>query len=126
MAIKFKVIAKKNPRNPEAPIKYYAHTALDGEVGLEELCKEIEKSSTVSEADIMAVLYSLIAIVPEKLANSRIVRIGELGDLRPSIKSTGHENEKDVNASSIKKNRVLFRPGKRIKKAMKAAEYKKA
>ena len=125
MPIRYRVIGKKNPRQPNDPVKYYAHTALNGEIDLLELCKEIEKISTVSEADIMAVLSSLVAVVPDKLADGRIVRIGDLGDFRPSLSSEGHEAEKEVTAASIKKNKILFRPGKRIRKVMKAAEYKK-
>ena len=125
MAIKFKVIGKKNPRQPSDPVKFYAHTSLDGEVDLLELCKEIEKISTVSEADIMAVLSSLVAVVPDKLANGRIVRIGDLGDFRPSVSSKGHDTEKEVTSASIKKNKIVFRPGKRIRNVLKLAEYKK-
>lgn len=125
MAIKYKVIGKKNPRQPGDPVKFYAHTSLDGEVDLLELCKEIEKISTVSEADIMAVLSSLVSVVPDKLASGRIVRIGDLGDFRPSVSSEGHATEAEVSSASIKKNKILFRPGKRIRKVMKVADYKK-
>lgn len=125
MAMKYKVIGRKNPQN-QAEIKYYAQTVLAGEVDLLELCKEIEKISTVSEADILAVLSSLVSVVPDKLANGQIVRIGDLGDFRPSLNSEGHDSEEKVTSSSIKKNKVLFRPGKRIRNVMKIAEYKKA
>jgi predicted histone-like DNA-binding protein len=99
---------------------------LDGEVDLLELCQEIEKISTVSEADTMAVLTSLVGVIPDKLIKGKTVRLGDLGSFSPSIGSHPMEEEEDVNSSSIRSNKVLFKPGKRIKKVMKTADYKKA
>ncbi len=124
--IKYKAVGLKKPGVKNSPLKYYASTVVDGEVGLLEICQEIEKISTVSEADIMAVLTSLVSIVPDKLTKSNVVRLGDLGSFRPSIGSHGMAKEEEVSANSIKSNKILFRPGKRLKKAMKAAEYKKA
>ena len=124
--IKYKAIGRRKPGAKTGPVKYYASTVLDGEVDLYELCKEIESVSTVSEADTMAVLTSLVNIVPNKLVNGKIVRLGDLGSLRPSIGSLAEEKETDVSASGIRSNRVIFAPGKRIQKVMKSADYKKA
>ena len=44
--IKYKAIGRKNPSAKNNPIKYYATTVLDGEVGLLDICREIEKTST--------------------------------------------------------------------------------
>ena len=60
---------------------------LDGEVDLHGLCKEIESISTVSEADTMAVLILLVNIASEKPVDVKIVRLGDLGGLQPSIGS---------------------------------------
>lgn len=73
----------------------------------------------------MAVLTALVNLIPEKLANSETVRLGEVGSFRTSVSSQGHEEEKDVKMSSIKSNKMLFNPGKRIKNALKAASYRK-
>lgn len=124
--LKYKAVGRRKPGAKSGPVKYYASTVLDGEVDLYELCKEIESISTVSEADTMAVLTSLVNIVPNKLVNGKIVRLGDLGSLRPSIGSLAEEKEGDVSASSIRSNRVIFSPGKRVQKVMKGADYKKA
>ena len=124
--IKYKAVGRRKPGTKTGPMKYYASPVLDGETDLYQLCQEIEQVSTVSEADIMAVLTSLVNIVPNKLTQGKIVRLGDLGSLRPSLASHGMNKEEEVNANSIKGNRVLFAPGKRIQKVMKGAEYKKA
>ncbi len=126
MPILYKTVAKGEPGVAGGgQTKYYARSVASKSCGLEEISKEIEKISTVSEADIMAVLTALVNLIPEKLANSETVRLGEVGSFRTSVSSQGHEEEKDVKMSSIKSNKVLFNPGQRIKKALKAASYRK-
>ncbi len=124
--IKYRAVGRRKPGETTGPVKYYASTVLDGEVDLLELCQEIEKISTVSEADTMAVLTSLVGVIPDKLIKGKTVRLGDLGSFSPSIGSHAMEKEEDVNSSSIRSNKVLFKPGKRIKKVMMTADYKKA
>jgi predicted histone-like DNA-binding protein len=124
--IKYKSVGRRKPGITDGPMKYYASIVLDGEVGLQEICQDIERTSTVSEADIMAVLTALVSIIPDKLTQGKIVRLGDLGSFRPSLGSNGMETEEEVSGHSIKSSRVIFTPGKRITKAMKVADYKKA
>lgn len=126
MAIKYKVIAKKNPQDRTLPPKYYAHAVADGEIDLDGLAVQIEKQSTVSEADIYAVLRAAVPVIIENLANGKIVRLGTLGDFQVGISSEGKDTEEAVNTAAIKSNKVKFRPGKRLKDGLKIATYKKA
>lgn len=126
MPLNYKVVGKKHPSQPDAAIKYYAQTVLKGEIGLQELCNEIGQLCSVKKADIMTVLTSLTTVVPHKLAEGYIVRMGDLGNLRPSLNSEGHDTVKEVTSRSIKKHKVGFRSGKGIKKVLKTIDYKKA
>ncbi len=127
MAIKFKVIEKGQPGVVGGgQKKYYASPVLSGEADLDDLTKAIEKISTVSGADIRAVLYALVETVDDFLAEGKIVRLGELGTLRPSISSEGHDTAEEVTGRSIKSAKVIFSPGKILKKMLKNLIYKKA
>lgn len=126
MAVKYKVIEKGQPGVAGGgEKKYYASTVLDGEITLSGLTKSIEKISTVSGADIRAVLYAMVDVMTDSLADGRIVRLGELGSLRVSISSEGKAAAEDVNAAAIKNSRVLFAPGKNIKEMLKTLSYTK-
>lgn len=105
--------------------KFYASVQMNGELTLEGLTKTIEKISTVSGADIRAVLYAMVDAMEASLANGNIVRLGELGSLRVSLKSNGEEKAEDVKSSSIKNSKVIFTPGKRIKVLMGNLRYTK-
>lgn len=126
MAIKFKIIERGEPGvTGGGTKKFYASAISDGEANLETLTRAIEKVSTVSGADIRAVLYAMVESMDDILADGKIVRLGELGSLRVSFSSEGQETADKVNAKSIKSAKVIFSPGKMIKKMLQTLEYKK-
>ncbi|MGV4470827.1 HU family DNA-binding protein, partial [Ornithobacterium rhinotracheale] len=68
--------------------------------------------STVSGADIRAVLYALVDVMQAALEEGNAVRLGELVIMRVNISREGKANEEEVKAASIKGAKVIFTPGK--------------
>jgi predicted histone-like DNA-binding protein len=66
--------------------KFYTSANSSGEMTLNGLTKSIEKISTVSGADIHAVLYAMVDVMQDALANGQIVRLGETVSLRLGIR----------------------------------------
>lgn len=127
MPIKYKVIERGEPGVAGGGTKkFYASTQTVGNLDIEELTEQIERISTVSGADIRAVLYSIVDIVPKLLSDGNIVSIGDLGAFRVSISSEPSEKEEDVSAGNIRKGKILFRPGKKFSTMLKTLEFKKA
>ncbi|WP_125151569.1 HU family DNA-binding protein [Bergeyella zoohelcum] len=127
MSMKFKSIQKAQPGvSGGGDKKYYANPVYTGEITLDQLTEKIEKISTVSGADIRAVLYALVDIIPSELANSQIVRVGELGSFRVSISSEGKVKEEEVTANSIKSSKILFTPGTKLKAMQNNLKFEKA
>lgn len=125
MSVKYVVTGKINPSKPTEPKKFYAQVKSSGETTLRELAKMISQTSTVSTADVMAVLEGFIEIMPQEIARGQIVRLGDFGSFSLSIQSEGSEKEEQVNANSIKSNKLNFRPGKVVKDALKQIQYEK-
>ncbi|MPS72907.1 MAG: DNA-binding protein [Chryseobacterium sp.] len=125
MPIKFNVIPKKNPQKRDEPAKYYANIVGDGKTTLNDLAKHAGAMSTVSKADILAVLESTFSKIAEDIADGKIVYVGEYFTLQASGSSTGEEKENSVTAANIKSVKAVFRPGKMIKDALKLATFQK-
>lgn len=126
MSIKFKVIEKGQPGvEGGGEKKFYASANFTGEKSLDGLTKDIEKISTVSGADIRAVLYAMVDVMVGSLEEGQIVRLGELGSLRVSISSEGQEKAEDVKAATIRSSKVIFTPGKGIKNMLKTLKFEK-
>ncbi|MDR2064350.1 MAG: HU family DNA-binding protein [Prevotellaceae bacterium] len=126
MAIKYKTIQKVQPGIAGGGSrKYYASIVIDGEISVDELVKEIEKFSALSEPDIRGVIIALENVIQSKLAESKIVRLDKLGSFYPTLSSEGKDEAKQITASSIKKAGINYRPGERIIDAINAAGFKK-
>ncbi|WP_139419705.1 HU family DNA-binding protein [Chryseobacterium mulctrae] len=125
MPITFNVISRKNPLKPNDPEKYYADFVGNGQTTLADLAKYASTVSTVSKADILAVLESTFSKIADDVADGKIVYVGEYFTLQAGGSSEGKETADEVNASSIKSVRTLFRPGKMIKDALKLATFQK-
>ena len=126
MSIKFKVIEKGQPGvKGGGQKKYYASVVTDGETTIDDLVKEIEKFSSLSEPDIRGVIVALENTIQNKLSEGKIVRLEKLGSLYPSISSEGVENAEDATSGIIKGASINYRPGERLKKAINDAGFKK-
>ena len=126
MPIKYKLVERAQPGvTGGGSKKWYAHTVTDGELTVDDLVKQIEKFSALSEADIRGVIIALENVIQEGLVNGRIIRLDKLGSLYPSLSSDGVVDAADFNSSHIRGAKVNYRPGKGISNALSIATFKK-
>jgi predicted histone-like DNA-binding protein len=125
MAVLFKTIQRKNPQDLNAPGQYYALAVRNGEVDLDKLSALISDGSTVRQNDVYAVLIGLVNVIISQLQDGRTIRLGKLGSLAVSISSEGKPLEEEVNAASIKKARINYRPEKELQNMLKILKFEK-
>ena len=126
MSIKYKLIEKGQPGVAGGGTKkWYASIVTDGELDIDDIVKQIEKFSSLSEADIRGVVIAVENVIQEALADSKIVRLDKLGTFYPTLSSGGAATEKDLNQSLIKSAGVNYRPGKRILDTIKSKGFEK-
>ena len=124
-AVTYSVVARKNPKEPEFPAKYYAHAQARGEADIKTLSDRIQVMCTVTRADVMAVLVALETTITDCLANGEIVRLGDLGSLQMSLSSDGAVSKEEYTPNMIKKSRILFRPGDTLQAMQKTLRYER-
>jgi predicted histone-like DNA-binding protein len=126
MAIKYKIIQRTQPGVSGGGVKkFYAQPACDDEVTVDELAKDIEKFSALSEPDVHSVLIAAENVITTHLSNGRKVRLSKLGTFSPAISSEGRDTEEEVTGHVIRRVGVNYRPGTRMLKALKDAGFKK-
>ncbi len=111
--IKYKVIPRKNPISKT--VKYYAQAETATPVKLAFLADAISKQSTVTVHDVKAVLSALEEHIVNHLINGASIRLGDLGNFRISLRSSGTETEKDFTSSEIKGLKCIFKPSTNMK-----------
>lgn len=108
--IKYVIRSKKNPQKKDV-VKYYPQMASTTPLSLEQIIRRVEKRSTVSSADVKAVLDALQYEVIAALALGSTVRLGDLGSFRLTMKSEGAATAaeaKQKGAQLIKRVNVQF------------------
>ena len=130
MSVKYKLIQRKDMSTDAGPGSklYYAQAVSTGEMTLDELCEDIAESSTVTSADVKAVLDRLGWILSKNLKAGRIVQVGELGNFRMTLGSSGAPTIEEFNSSLIRKPKVSFvsfHPGKRLQETRSLATFER-
>lgn len=125
MAVKYILVSRFNPVKPEEPNKIYAQSKASGEVSLRQLANEIAAISTVNPADTIAVLWALVYKMSEKLADGRIVRLGDFGSFQLAISSSSAESVEKFSTRLIKGCRIVFRPGEQFRQMLSTLKYKR-
>ena len=125
MPVKFNVTPRKDPRDQNSQPKYYATAKSSGRADTNAIARSINSISTVSSVDTAAVLEAFLTVVPDELADGKIVELGDFGTFRVSVSSEGSELAEHVTARSITDVRVLFLPGKRFKQVLNTTEFQK-
>ena len=102
-------------------IRYYMLVAPVKPVELGDIAARIERTSTVSSADIKAVLDALQYEVREQIKAGHSVRLGDLGSFRPTIACRGMDKAEDLTVRNIKRVRVQFTPSATLEKELSPA-----
>lgn len=126
MTVKFNVIQRGNPADPQAPKKFYPSIGSSGRKTLRQLAGQIAQISTVSSADTMAVLEALLTVIPQELADGNIVELGDFGSFWLKANSKGAETAAEVRAAQIETLLPRFNAGKEFKKVLAGIEFDKA
>lgn len=111
--IEYKVVERENPVTRQK--FFYAQVADVKPVTLDKIVDLIEKRSTVSSADVKAVLDALQYEIKNALEDGKSVRLGDLGSFRPTIASRSAGSAEEFLPSNIKAVRVQFTPSSKLK-----------
>lgn len=117
------VLRPSEPGKKDSPKLYYAVSKSTGFTDLRRLCKLIAARSTVSSADVKAVLDNLNYILDLELQDGRIVQLGEFGNFRITVGSEGIEDKKKFSASMIRAPKIVFTPGFDLRETKKTMGY---
>lgn len=80
MAITYKVTKCRNPRNPD--VDYYTGKAVKtGEYTFSDLARDINNSTTITEADATAVLKAMKHFITKALLKGEVIVLNDLGRL---------------------------------------------
>jgi predicted histone-like DNA-binding protein len=123
--MRYKLVRRKNPQDPEDPGKLYAMPIYDGRVAQNDISVDIVNLSSLARGDVGNVINSLIDTVPKYLVMGKSVNLGELGSFRISFSSEGVEDAKDFIVDKISGVRVVFIPSAELRRKLNTLRFEK-
>jgi predicted histone-like DNA-binding protein len=124
--ILYSLIQKVNPRDLEAPRKYYAVKQPQGNVTVWELAARISRESMLGIIETTAVIEALLQSIPELLAEGKLVQLGEFGSYRLTLSSEGAESPETFNVGMITSPNLIFRAGREFQDKLSQVKYSRA
>lgn len=109
MSIRYRKVQNKID-NSSAFGKWYGKAAILSTISTKQLAEELSHSTTVTHADILAVLTELAVALRNHLTNSQKVVIDGVGSFQPSLICKAADDEKSFSANNIKGFRIVYRP----------------
>ena len=82
--INLSIVQRANPKDLNAPRKYYVSTKSSGEITLDTMSELISEKCTLTETDVLAVLSALTREMTAHLMDGKIIR--------PSANYTGPDD----------------------------------
>lgn len=119
-----KPMERRNPQDANAVNKFYAKAISQGVIDFERLAYLVSNQCTVRESDCYAVLRALEHNIMDELKQGKVVQLGGLGNLQVGVSSNGEELAEDVDAHSVRKAHMNFRPGVKLRDMLEVMKYK--
>ena len=121
--MKYKLVQKANPLEPDTERKWYASPVKAGTINNYQLSKGIASKSFLARGAVINVIENMVDEIPRYLIEGYSVNLNNFGTLRLSLSSEGVENPNDFTAANIKNMRVVFTPSPELKKTLQGIHF---
>lgn len=124
--MKYKLIQKANPLEPDIQRKWYASPVKAGTINNYQLSKGISKKSSLSRGAVMNVIENMVDEISCYLIEGYSVNLSNFGTLRLSLSSEGASDPGEFTPEKIKTTRVVFTPSSELKKTLMQIHFEEA
>jgi DNA-binding protein, histone-like, putative len=126
MAIDFKATKVNNNMKPEETPRYYAKAVTKGTVTLNRLIEDMCEESTLSKADVVAVVAGLSKHLLKNLQDGYTVKIDSLGTFSTSVKSPTVDNAEEVRSKDVSFSRINYLPEVNMLESFRIVSFQKS
>lgn len=118
LTLKVKKIAFKHPKTKQPG--FVARVLTNGTETFDEICEIAGMNTTYAQEEIVACAGLMLKAAARQLKNGKIIDLGPLGRLYPSVSGKWVENEEDLSLSDLTP-KANYRPSEEIAEAIKGA-----
>ena len=115
MALKYVVKKRVFGFDKTKTEKYEAQNVITNTVNFRDLCKEVSMFGMIPEGAVKHVIDALIDALNTNLNKGLSVQLGDFGCFRPGMSCKSQKEEKDVDADTVRRVKIVFTPGYKFK-----------
>lgn len=119
MAFRYVIRKRKIGIGSAKADKYVAASFSVADVDFNQLCDQVTSQGLMPRGIVKSVLDGLIDALCTYTSIGATVRLGDFGSIRPRLNGKSQEDAKNVTASVVYRQKLIFVPGKRLKNMMK-------
>ena len=121
MPVTYAIKKVKNPNGQDGVDYYHGRVIKTGDYNFEDLVEDINNSTTVTQADALAVLRSMKSFITKALLAGKRVVLNDLGSLQIGLRgkcypAAAMQSEGFMPSAMIKGHNFRFRPEVKLKK----------
>ena len=114
----------ENPQpNEDGQPLYHPRAVTTGTVSTEEIARDIQKATSLTEGDVVACLTALSYSLQTNLSASRRVHLEGIGYFQLSLEAPPAKDPKQYNASNVHIKAIRYRADKVMKERMSGAKF---
>ena len=118
LTLKVKKIAFKNPHTKQPG--FVARVLTNGTETFDDICEIAGMNTTYAQEEIVACAGLMLKAAARQLKNGKIIDLGPLGKLYPSVSGKWVEKEEDLSLNDLTPH-TNYRPSDEINEAIKGA-----
>lgn len=119
LTLKVKKIAFKNPQTKKAG--FVARVVTNGTETFDDICEIAGMNTTYAQEEIVACAGLMLKAAARQLKNGKIIDLGPLGKLYPSVSGKWVEKEEDLALSDLTPH-CNYRPSQEVSEAIAGAQ----
>lgn len=121
MAFRYVVKQRMVGLGKEKIQKYVAASFSVADIDFNTLCDQITSQGLMPRGIVKSVMDGMIDALCTYTSIGATVRLGDFGSIRPGINGKSQDEQKNVTADVIYRQKLIFVPGKRLKAMMQQA-----
>ena len=110
--------------NNEKQDKLFLKMVPQERMSFNDLCALIAERTTLADYEVEFALAAVKDVIIDNIKIGRGTELGPLGCVELSVKADAVDTEEELNKKLIEKTKILYKPSKEIKKALKEVKYK--
>lgn len=118
LTLKVKKIAFKNPHTKQPG--FVARVLTNGTESFDDICEIAGMNTTYAQEEIVACAGLMLKAAARQLKNGKIIDLGPLGKLYPSVSGKWVEKEEDLSLNDLTPH-CNYRPSDEVSEAIKGA-----